>query len=308
VLTGANNGDKLIGAVAISGASVALFAEEDNTSPHNIVKTTNGGTQTSAVVTGFETVSGLDTDGTNFYIVGVDDGSGDEAFTPASLALTGWFRATGDATYNPWEGVDSAGTSGSNDMSEATNPPAPSGSLAGYPIANFDGTNDRLAGGTLADYFDQNGYSGAVLFYADTAAADNATNPYSNPNLFGDMSASGYTGLGFSDAGVVFYLYDGTSNKRCAVACATGGWHLAMFGYDSAANEMALAVDSGAPTTTAVTVDPAFTTQSCGMGDGILSAAFDGRIAEVIVADFPLTLTDFANIKDYINSRYSLAL
>src|SRR5678815_176148 len=96
--------------------------------------------------------------------------AGTPVFNPATLFLTGWWR--GSYSASPWVGTASASSSGSNNASEATTPPAAGATVNGFAPVDFDGVDDLLrADGTLDTYFATNAWTVSVLFNADTAAA-----------------------------------------------------------------------------------------------------------------------------------------
>lgn len=228
-------------------------------------------------------------------------------FDPATLALTGWWRAS--YAGSPWVPTASAGTSGANgNLTEATNPPATGAAVNGLTSADFDGAASRLGNAsTMATLFDADG-SLAVLFYADTATADSgATNPYTLPQLLG--SADDYICLAFGSGGVRFGFYATAYGtwESAAVTAATGAWHLAQAKFDGA--NYSVRVDSGAWTTTAHAYSPDLGAGPLIMGrNGGGTVFFDGRILEAFTSDAALADADFNSIKSYVNSRYALSL
>lgn len=227
------------------------------------------------------------------------------AFNPATLSLTGWWRASFSAS--PWVGTASAGSSGSRNISEATNPPAAGAALNGLTPADFDGTNDKLASAIAADQF-VTATAGmcAVLFNADAAAADaGAALAYLNPSFIGhNVTAEIY--FTFSSSGVRLGSYNGVDQNSLAVACGTAAWHLAVATWNG--TTLSLSVDGGAFSTLARTV-------SLSAAGAILTgcnynstAFFNGRIAELMTGAFTATAGDVANLKSYVNARYALAL
>lgn len=111
-LTGSGTGDNVAGVVPISGASVAAvnFVTTSPTSiSGRVEKFSNSATSTANALISGLVPSGLDTDGTNFYLVGrtfVTD--------ETTLNLEGLWRAfTGSGT---WNGTASAGGSGGRNL------------------------------------------------------------------------------------------------------------------------------------------------------------------------------------------------
>jgi hypothetical protein len=234
--------------------------------------------------------------------------AGGGAFDPATLALTGWWRAS--YAGSPWTPTASAGTSGSNgNLTEATNPPAVGTAVNSLDPADFDGANDKLTGPNASALFDAADWSAWVLFKAASAPADQgAPYRYTNPAFFAE-GGSAYIGMGFSSGGihVVQYQTGLGTHKELILACGTGAWHLAQAKYDG--TDLKLRLDSGAwstiasanlelsGSTTVVLGNPAFA-----------SAPYDGDIAELAMADVTLSDGDFDNVVSYVNSRYALSL
>jgi hypothetical protein len=233
-------------------------------------------------------------------------GSAAPAFDPATLALTWWWENYGGAS--PWEGTASAGTSGSNDLSEATNPAAAGAALNGVGTADFDGTNDRFtATGTGGTYVNPATWGAVFVFNADALVAD-AANVYENALLFGANSASVYWGIVLSASGFRAYQYDGAF-KSDVTAAAAGGWRIGWAKYDGSA--LYTAVDDGAwsagTATTAGNFGGLGTAFSVGMGLApSVGAAFNGRIAGTMGRDSAWTDQERTDLRSYIASRWGL--
>lgn len=229
------------------------------------------------------------------------------SFNPATLSLTGWWRASYGGS--PWTPTASAGSSGSNgNLTKTADPaePAVGSAVNGFTPADFDGSNDALAG-TAADTALFTGAAGSivVLFYADAATADSG-NWYGNPQLLGHNGTSGRVGVGFSDAGVVAGYYDGSSHLYLAAAASTGAWHLGQVKWDS--SNLKVRVDSGAwQTLGAGAASLVGDTLRVGP-DFLTSQHFNGKILEIMTAASALSDDNFNNIKSYVNTRYALSL
>lgn len=234
-------------------------------------------------------------------------------FDPATLSLTGWWRDYPGTS--PWSGTASAGTSTSNSISEATNPPNAGTALNAHATANFDGTNDVLGDsvGSLDTYVNAGDGSGWVLFNADTATSDSgAGTRYNNPQFF--IDSNGVMGCGFSTAGVHVFVTDGSNGiTEKVIACATGGWHLVSWKYHYASPGLTLSIrldggawqtaTSGAGSGLSGTINP----DSIHVGPRYTGGTvfFDGRIAEMATSDTFISDANFDNVKSYINNRYS---
>jgi hypothetical protein len=220
---------------------------------------------------------------------------------PAALSLTGWWR--GAYSGSPWVGTASAGSSGSRNLTEATNPPAVGTALNGYATADFGGTNSVLSGAALSTYLNASAFSLWVLFNAD-AAASSAGGHYASPYLFGDSAT--YMFLSFDSDGLNVRVSDGATFPTVTVACATSGWHLGQVVYGS--STIGLRVDGGAWSTSATCAAISDLTSTTRTGLSYSGNAFDGRIAEIGVANSAIALASFDDVLTYTRSRYSLAL
>jgi hypothetical protein len=224
---------------------------------------------------------------------------------PATLSLTGFWRPDG-VEYNgsPWPGTASAGSSASNPLTEATNPPSVGAALNTYTGADFDGTNDVLSAAAFATLFTDAAGSAWCLFNADAATADpGAGTFYTAPGFLSD-SANRWT-FGFTSAGVILGSYNGTNFDRIAVTCGTAGWHLAQARWGSGVLEAR--VDSGGWSTLSRTI-----VSSGGvlrMGTNYNATTFyNGRVQECGTANTRLADATFDGIKANINTRYGLSL
>lgn len=232
--------------------------------------------------------------------------SGVAAIEPATLSLTGWWRAANGGEYDgaPWAGTASAGTSGTLSLTEATNPPAVGAAVNGHSGADFDGVNDKLAADAFGNIFTNSDGSAWCLFNADAATADpGAATFYTLPGFLVD-SADRFS-FAFSSAGVILGSYNGTDFSRIAVACATGGWHLAQCRWSGGVME--LRVDGGAWTTTARTILSAGGTLRVGSNDGA-TAFYNGRIQDLGATNSRLSDATFDGLLSYARARYALAL
>lgn len=226
------------------------------------------------------------------------------AFDPATLSLTGWWRASFAAS--PWVGVASAGSSGSRDLTEATNPPAVGSALNSHASADFDGTNDKIGTAlTAADFTDVNAYSGWVLFQADAIGTNSAEGTaYENDPLIRNGNSNFGVTLRSSPQVQVWH-FDGAW-KAAEVTIATGTPQLVRFKYDG--TNIKVSVNSGAYTSRAVGNMSAGTAAMSLGGESFAATFFNGRIWDVALTDQVLSDADLDNVKAYINARYALAL
>ncbi len=224
------------------------------------------------------------------------------SYDPAGLPLTGWWRAS--YAGSPWTGTASAGSSGSKNLTEATNPPAAGTAVNGLTPAAFDGTNDRLANATAMSSIFTAAAGTFVVIAKTNAAAAPAAGPYDDPTFFSDP-AIGAVGLGWNTSGVRAFLTDG-SYKTATIAQGTGSWFMACMRWDSA--NLSLDINGGATTNVAAGAI-SNVTGTLRIGANYAAAAFlNGSILEVMTAASKLTDTDRNNIKSYFNARYALSL
>jgi hypothetical protein len=229
------------------------------------------------------------------------------AFDPASLSFNGWWESGAGSGYSSgtFDGVASAGSSGSRDLTEATNPPGTGTAYNGHTAADFDGSNDTLQTTlTLDDFINSNAFSIGVIFEADAAFADPGdANLYTAPQFFTD-AVDAYFSFGFTNGGV--HISCNACTTILQVACGTGAVHCAQAKYDG--STLSLRVDSGARSTVSST-GPGALTRAMRMGrDYAGTNFFNGRIIGLYVMDSTLSDANEDNIKSYWNTLYSVSL
>ncbi len=261
---------------------------------------------TGAYVSG--TVSGTDT-------VRVTDSNGATAdasvvvtavFDPATLSLTGWWRAPYSAS--PWVGTASAGSSGSRNLTEATNPPSAGATLNGYAPASFDGVNDKLAGIAISNFFKTDGLAGSFVALLNPTTVAVTVNDDADPKVFGDSTSTMALVLnGIDPAGLLhYYGADGPVDTTVRVA-TSGSWVIIRGKWDGSKVYCArnhTAFDAG---TTYAGLSALSGLLKVGCNYNASSFA-NLQLAELILADTVLTDGNFSDIIDYINARYALSL
>jgi hypothetical protein len=238
------------------------------------------------------------------------EASGGVEYDPAVLALTGWWKA---GNYNSgtgtWTGTASAGTSGANDLTEATNKPTDGAALNGLNTVEFTRASSQklTADGTLGDYFTTSYYSGWALVYSDGFTNNNA-----NPNLSdgilsdngGAFAISGNTGT----PNVVFQHDDGVQNRCDITTMSNSAWHLIQYRFDSATGFAEIRLDNGAwDTVAASTLVSAAGTFQVGC-EYAASKFFDGRMADIGTIKARLSDLEFDNIRVYCNGTYGVSV
>lgn len=156
---------------------------------------------------------------------------GPPPFDPATLALAGFF--VGYTGASPWEGTASAGTSGSEDLTEATDPPANTG-----PIAEFDATlSQKLTGDALSDFFDADGWGIHLRIYIPSGqpADPGNGNRYTLGSILVDSGA--YFGVFPHDSGISVECADGIgAASNVTLAVTEDAWISVQIRYNHAAN------------------------------------------------------------------------
>jgi hypothetical protein len=235
-------------------------------------------------------------------------GGGGGGFDPgASMSLTGWWRANSTTGYvaGTWDGVASLGSSGSRDLTEATNPPSTGTTINGHTAPDFDGSNDRLANGTaISTMLTGSAWLGWWLVYIDAIATNSGTS-YQNDVVMDDSGA--FWGIFVRANGgsplVYAYQWDG-AEKAASASIATGAWQLIMARYDG--TNIRLKVNSGSIVTAAAgSISTTTGTIRCGYNG---ATAFNGRMADVGLVAGATGDSDFDDIKSYVNTRYGLSL
>jgi hypothetical protein len=223
-------------------------------------------------------------------------------FDPATLSLTGWWRASfsGSAPV----GVASAGSSGSNNLSNGANPPTATGTLNGLTVADFDGTNDEYAGAAFSTYWTTTAFSGWVLFNPDAINTNDTGNYALNDVLVGTNGTAEVCvylrGTGPYSVGITIGTGVGAET-----GASLGSWQLAQF-RGNPANGKEIRINSGSwASQGGGTIGSLAANLSIG---DLAGGFFDGKIAEIGLAASRLSDGDFNNIKSYINSRYALSL
>lgn len=297
---GFNDAGEFKGAVNISGASVALF--NSDAGDHKLVKTTTASAVSSAAVTGFSRVTGLDTVGGNFYVVGIGTG----IFDPASLDLTGWWRAS--YTGLPWEPAASAGSSGTvGDITSASVDPSVGSAVNGLTPADFDGADDaayQTISETLDTLFNASSYSGWALVWADTVSTD-STNPYSNDTVVGTTTTSFWSIYLRSSNKVGVMNYDAAWLKA-ETHFSAGEWQLVQWKHTG--TDIKIRVNNGPwVSTSAGSLDDLTFRLKLGT-NWDTSQFFDGKLLELATSDAVLSDDDFDGVLEYARDRYDLTL
>jgi hypothetical protein len=226
-------------------------------------------------------------------------------FDPGTLSLTGWWRANYSAS--PWTGTASAGTSGSHDLSEATNPPTTGTTVNGFTPARFNGTNQILnAGTTVPNFIGLNKVSGwAVGKVTDV----------SSPRAFW-INLPGITVYPrcFNNAGspiFKFSLNNDAVGSPVSTAFTLSAWQLFTWRYDGANSQCGVNAapgSAGGGSTSAYSTNLTQPSETPIVGRSNGSTFYVQDMLEVAITNIALTDQNFADIKSYVNARYGLSL
>jgi hypothetical protein len=279
-----NGSDFVSGATVTIGGAAATGVAFVNSTQLTCVAPAGAAGARDVVVTNPDTQSDTLVGGYTYFSV-----------NPANMALTGWWR--GAFASSPWSGTASAGTSGSNALTESTNPPAVGATLNGIASADFDGTNDQLnAAGTLDTYISATAFSGWCLCQLDS-------------NTAGELFVR-------TGGGTQFNLYISTTvrmrltSTEAVHAIPTGTWVLVTFRYDGANIQIGVNEYPGADGgTSSVAFSSSITmTGTMGFSQNNIVGRLNGRIIDFGITDSALSNEHYDGIFSYINTRYGLAV
>ena len=234
-----------------------------------------------------------------------NDAPPEETFNPATLSLSGWWRAS--YSGSPWIPTASAGSSSSNgNLTEATNPPSTGTAVNSLTPANFDGANDRLANSSdLTTYLGGTGVNWTVvaLVFIDSRVADAPA--YDEAPIICDVG--GNWGVHIGTSGFRAYGFDAGAKGSPYVNFSDGTW--VVLKARASAGVLAAGVNDGlwsAGDTVSAQIGMAGTVK---VGSNYADAVFlDGKILELMVAPSVLTDDNVQDIISYFNSRYALSL
>lgn len=233
--------------------------------------------------------------------------AGATTFDPATLSLTGWWRAAYAGA--PWAGVASAGASGGRNLTTLGSDPAVGASLNGLAGADFDGATNALTTGLAgSSFFGGSAMSGWALVRADTAIADpGAGSRWQGNAILGDTGATYYQ-VTFTTAGATLYVTASGAGDEVTTACSTGANHLVQWKFDG--TNLKIRCDSAAWASQAATNGPGATIDDLtnNVRIGLQTNAWDGRIWDLGLTNSVPSDATFDNIKSYVNARYALAL
>jgi len=219
---------------------------------------------------------------------------------PADLALTGWWRAS--YASGAWLGTASAGTSGTNVLTEAVSAPATGAAVNGLLPAAFDGANDRLANPTtIGTLLSASAWSAAALVWVDAVS----TTPVGGyTEIVAD--SRGFWSIGTWNNGTpraVVTQYN-AGQKYVDTAITLGAWNLVQAKLEG--GSLRIRVNNGAWTTT-VAGNIGVVTGTLIVGRNYSSSQFfRGKMLELMLAGTALPDPTFDRIRSYLSARYGL--
>lgn len=223
------------------------------------------------------------------------------AFDPATLALTGWWRAS--YVGAPWAANASAGTSLANgDLTTAGADPTVGAAIGGRTPASFNGTSQYLRNGSapMTSFFSTGAATIIALFNPASAAAPGLI--YTNPPII--CNNSGDFGMSFTTSGLHAFGYDG-AYKEAVKACSPGSYHIGMF--RKTGSVLGVTVDSTSEVTVAFGAMTALS-GALSIGRSYGATYYNGSILEIMTSNVALTNANYTDIKTYLNARYALSL
>lgn len=217
-------------------------------------------------------------------------------FDPATLALTGFFVGY---SGSPWNGTASAGTSGGESVSEATNPPTASGGAA-----VFSGSSSHLlTGDALGDYLDGDGWGIHLRVKLDSVVADPGNgNRYTIGSILVDSAA--YFGIFPHSNGITVECADGIgAASNLTIACGTGSYKTVQVRYNHAGNgKLQIRIDGGAWSEETYGAIGAFA-GLLRMGCDYSAAAFASfSLKGCLVSDYVPDDTECDDVKTYLDA------
>lgn len=229
------------------------------------------------------------------------------AFDPATLTLTGWWRAS--YSGSPWAGTASAGGSGSQSLTEASLSPSVGTAVSGVTPPDFNGTDDRLAGAACSTFFTTTHYSGWALVKVDTIGTDSATHN-ANEHIATTLG-TGQWGIYLRDNGagtvnVTHRAFGSSVERTVATAFTKSTWQLVQWRADGLTLE--IRVNGGAWASAATgTINSLAAALELGRNPN-QNEFLDGAILDFGTCQLKLNDATFDDIKSYANARYGLAL
>lgn len=278
-------GDQLVGVVPLADGSGSVGAITSSSSNNWIQKYNNlGAFVLNASVAGFTTLSGLDTDGTNFYVSGRALNVPNQA-SIANMTLTTYLTAYPSGT---WTGTASGGTSGTNNYTANTSSPAFT-TLNSLGVASFSAVQSLISASATTVNI-----AGSMW----TWFVGNVTSA-------GGIMINALAGV-FQISSVTGGIKVSVNGASVTIPMPTGVWFAMAITWDGSGNAKVF-VNRRDPTAlhyTSTSGSSALTLNNGTTGGAVW------LLAELITATGAGTMTRgvFDDLRDIANSRYALSL
>jgi hypothetical protein len=226
---------------------------------------------------------------------------------PATLALAGWWR--GDYSASPWAGVASAGGSGAQNLTEATNPPGAGSAVNGFVPADFDGANDKLSGAAVSTFHSTTAFSGWALIYLDAVNTDSGVLT-SNDALLCTAGTGQFWIYLRNNAGAVtvhITYFDAAVNPMVSTSISLGAWQFVQWRRNTTIME--IRVNGGAWASVGAVNAVNSLAASLDVGRNVNADNFlDGRMLDLGMASSRFDDDTFDDLRAYVNDRYGLSV
>lgn len=232
---------------------------------------------------------------------------GAAAYDPASESLAGWWRAS--YSGSPWAGTASAGSSGSYNLTEATNPPQTGTAVNGYTPAKWDRdvANHVLSNATAVknNFMTTTAFTAIALVNPAGLGADDAS-PFAEQAVV--LDTEGYWSLNLTTSGTRVYSYGSAAHASPYTAVSTSAWSMIVGKLDG--GFLYSKVNSGSWSAgTAAAASTITGTATLAAGRNYANNQFlKSSVLEIMLATSALSDGTLDNIRGYFNTRYSLAL
>jgi hypothetical protein len=226
--------------------------------------------------------------------------------TTLDLPLDGWWRAGYAAS--PWAGTTSTGTSATQNLTQATNPPTVGPGINTLTTALFNGVNSTLVGGPMSTFATTTTFSGFALVNIKTINTDNPAWPQDDTifSTLGTGEIGVYlrdNGLGTVSVGLGIFAY---GDKTVSTTIAKNTWQLVQWRGNG--TEIGIRVNGGAWATT-LGGTLSLLNGALELGRNPFQNNFlDGMIADIGFTKAFLQDPQFEAVRAYVNGRYALGL
>ncbi len=219
---------------------------------------------------------------------------------PNGVSLDAWVRASFSAA--PWVGVNSPGTSGTNNLVTAGHNPTTGTAVNTLVPASSDGTK-LLSAGLLSKYATVDVCCGAVLIRPTDVTTASMV-------LCSDDVVTTPFAIKLTGGTVVCSVADDT--KTVAQTISANAYSLITWRKSATVLQVGVNEDPGSAgggtTLASTTAISSIAKTLYAMNQSTFDGGFPGTMLELFVSKSNITAAQFAGIKTYVNDRYSLSL